>query len=315
MNSQNTEGYLADVALLTERRYDAAEAAPDNWYLANMLRDDALLQAALQKHGLTALRIDWARPDVDWRRFRCAVFRTTWDYYERAAEFSDWLDRVKHQTLLINPPEMIRWNMDKHYLADLQARSVHIVPSVFMEAGSPPEKLLPLMSENGWHQAVVKPCVSGGAWHTYRVDSSNAAEIAQTIAPVLARQALILQPFMQSIVESGEDTLMVLNGQYTHAVRKRAKKGDFRVQDDWGGTVETYTPEPAQIRLAEQAMAAVSPVPVYGRADMVRDAEGRWAIMELELLEPELWIRYHEASAEPFAEGIANALRFGKPGA
>ncbi|AXJ01331.1 glutathione synthetase, ATP-grasp domain [Cyclonatronum proteinivorum] len=308
MTEQKPGAFLADVALLTEHRYEAAEAAPDDWYLGNMLRDDALLQAALQKRGLSAVRIDWARKDVDWRQFRCAVFRTTWDYYERSAEFSDWLDRVKHETLLINPAEMIRWNMDKHYLADLDAKGVNIVPSVFMEAGSQADKLVSLMQENGWSKAVVKPCISGGAWHTYRVSPENAAAVSQKIAPVLQKQAFMLQPFMQSIVESGEDTLMVLNGAYTHAVRKRAAKGDFRVQDDWGGTVEAYTPSPAQIELAERAMAAVTPVPVYGRADMVRDGEGNWAIMELELLEPELWIRYHEPSAEPFADGIVNAL-------
>ncbi|MCC5934262.1 MAG: hypothetical protein LAT75_02235 [Candidatus Cyclonatronum sp.] len=308
MAVQQKEGFRADVALLTERRYDASEAAPDDWYLANMLRDDALLQEALKKRGLSSVRIDWARPEVDWSLFRCAVFRTTWDYYERAAEFSAWLDRVQHHTLLLNPPEMIRWNMDKHYLADLEAKGVNIVPSVFMETGSDPAEMAGLMQQQGWAEAVVKPCVSGGAWHTYRVNAGNAPEVADKIRPVLAKQSFILQPFMQSIVDTGEDTLMVLNGTYTHAVRKCAAKGDFRVQDDWGGTVQAYEPEPAQIALAEQAMAAVSPQPVYGRADMVRDAHGNWAIMELELLEPELWIRYHPPSAEPFAEAIAVAL-------
>jgi len=305
----------ARVALLTDRRFVAAEAEPGDWYLANILRDDALLQQALTQLGISSVRIDWADPEVDWALFELAVFRTTWDYYERHEEFTPWLGNVQRMLPLCNTPEIIRWNMDKHYLLDLQSQGVAVVPFVLLEAGSQVD-LAASMREQGWTQAVVKPCVSGGARLTYRVNADNASEVEGIIRPHLASEAFMLQPFVDAVLASGEDSLMVFDGQFTHAIRKLAKTGDFRVQDDHGGTVHERTPEPDQIVLAEQAMQAALNItgsrPVYGRADMVQMSDGSWAIMELELLEPELWLRYSPPAAEVFARGISRLLAASK---
>jgi len=298
----------ADIALLTDGRFAAAVAPADDWYLANILRDDQLLAEALGRRGLTAARVDWARPEVDWSRFRCAVFRTTWDYFKRLDEFMPWLDRVERSTLLCNAPEILRWNIDKHYFADLEARGVPVVPSRFIEQGES-ITLREVLGETGWDDAIVKPCVSGGAFHTYRVSPKNAAELEPIVAELLRTRSLMLQPFQRDIVESGEDTLMVLNGHYTHAVRKVAKAGDFRVQNDFGGSVHDLEPTREQMELAERAMAACRPAPVYGRVDMVRGNDGRQAVMELEVIEPELWLRHHPPAAEAMADGIAAYVR------
>jgi len=297
----------ADIALLTEHRFDAAAAPEGDHYFGNILRDDQLLTDALRDLGLSAVRVDWSRPDVDWSRFRRAVFRTTWDYFRRFGEFTAWLDRVEGETRLCNVPSIIRWNIDKHYLADLEAKGIAIVPCRFVERGS--DATLPaLLAETGWAEAIVKPCVSGGAWHTYRVNRENAAEVEPIVRRLLATESLILQPFQDDILRTGEDTLMVLDGRYTHAVRKVAKAGDFRVQDDHGGTVRDVEPTRAQIDLAERSIAACEPAPVYGRVDMVRDNEGRMAVMEVELVEPELWLRHHPPAAGAMAAGIAKGI-------
>jgi glutathione synthase/RimK-type ligase-like ATP-grasp enzyme len=283
--------------------------APEgNRYIGNILLDDQLLSAALSARGLSSVRVDWSRPDVDWSRFRCSVFRTTWDYFDRFDEFTTWLARAERQTTLCNAPPIIRWNMDKHYLADLEAKGVPIVPCRFVERGSE-ETLLGLIESTGWEDAILKPCVSGGARHTYRVHRGNAGDVEPILRQLLPHKAFILQPFQDDIVRTGEDTLMVLNGRYTHAVRKVAKQGDFRVQDDHGGTVHNYEPTREQMELAERAMALCEPAPAYGRVDMVRDNEGRHAIMEVELIEPELWLRHHPPAAELLAEAIAEAVR------
>ncbi len=297
----------ADIALLTDRRFVAAVAGPDDWYLANILREDRLLRDALQEHGLTAVRLDWRDPSVDWARFRAAVFRTTWDYFERFAEFTRWIDRTERVTRLINAPSIIRWNMDKHYLADLAARGIPVVPSRFIERGAA-EPLVEEMEAAGWDDAIVKPCVSGGAYQTYRVDRDGAVELEPVFRRLIAEKPFLLQPFMRDIVESGEDTVVVLGGRVTHAVRKKAKAGDFRVQDDHGGSVHQHVAAPDQIELAERAMAACEETPVYGRVDMVRDDDGRLVVMELELIEPELWMRYHPPAALPLAEALAKRL-------
>ena len=297
----------ADIALLTEQRYEVSEAPEGNWYVENILWDDRLLQDALLELGLSSVRVDWARTDVDWSQFRCAVFRTTWDYYYRFQEFSTWLKKVEQQTRMCNDPSVIWWNLDKHYLADLQERGIPIVPARFIEAGEHLD-LKVLLRETGWEEAVIKPCISGGARHTYRVNREHADRIESIISPVLEQESFLIQPFEPEIVNTGEDTLMVLNGEFTHAVRKVAKPGDFRVQDDHGGTYHLYRPSAEQITLAEETMDVLNHTPEYGRVDMVRDSNGHWRIMELELIEPELWLREHPASAKNLAQAIAKVV-------
>ena len=271
------------------------------------LRLHRLLSDAFRAHGFHGVRVEWSDPTIDWSRFRAAVFRTTWDYFTRFDEFTSWLSRVETQTTLCNDPSTIRWNMDKHYLADLERQGIAVVPSRFLERGSA-ISIAALLEESGWSQAIVKPCVAGGAYHTYRVHRDNVAEIDSIVGPLIQERSMLFQPFMEEIVRTGEDTLMVLDGRYTHAVRKMVKAGDFRVQDDFGGTVHEYEPTPEHIELAERAMAACPTAPAYGRVDMVRDNDGRLAVMELEVIEPELWLRYHPPAAEAMARGVVKSL-------
>ena len=294
----------ADVALLTERRYAADSAAADDWYLGNILRDDGLLIGALAKRGLSAVRVDWTRDDIDWSAFRVAVFRTTWDYFDRFAEFMAWLERVEPLARLCNSAEIVRWNLDKHYLRDLADRGVPVVPSRFLEHGESPS-LVDLLDETGWSEAVIKPCVSGAARHTYRVNRSTASAVQPLLDPLLASESFLLQPFVADIVTTGEDTLVAIAGRVTHGLRKRAKPGDFRVQDDHGGTVHHLEPSGEQVEFAERALAACREVPAYGRVDLVRLDDGSLAVMELELVEPELWLRLHPPAADAMAAAIA----------
>jgi glutathione synthase/RimK-type ligase-like ATP-grasp enzyme len=300
----------ADVALLTDRRYTADTAAPDDWYLGNILADDRLLQAALTARGLSSGRIDWADESIDWSRFKCAVFRTTWDYFERFPEFVAWLDRIEQRTRVCNPIPTVRWNMNKRYLVELALGEVPIVPSAFLIRGSS-TTLAEIMDHREWQEAVFKPCVSGAARHTHRVTRADAERMQPLFASLVAAEQMIVQPFLTDVPETGEDTLMLFGGKFSHAVRKVAKAGDFRVQDDFGGTVQPYTPTAEQIEVAERTMEVVSrimPMPVYGRVDLVRDNWGRLAVMELELIEPELWLRFHPPAADHFADGVVAFL-------
>lgn len=296
----------ADVALLTDRRYTASVADPDDWYLANILADDGLLSEALLARGLSSARVDWADRSVDWSAFGAAVFRTTWDYYDRQAEFAAWLDTVAPATRLVNDAATVRWNLDKHYLADLAAAGVPTVPTRFLEPGAEAALGRMLVAE-GWREGVVKPAVSGGARHTYRFDADSADSVAALVEPLLAEEAFLVQPFAPDILVHGEDTLVIIDGRFTHALTKRARPGDFRVQDDHGGTIHSCTPSEEQILLATAAMA-VRGGTAYGRVDMVRLPEGRFAVMELELIEPELWLRRHPPAARVLAEAIAARL-------
>jgi glutathione synthase/RimK-type ligase-like ATP-grasp enzyme len=298
---------MADIALLTDHRYTAPKAPEGDWYFENILKDDTLLQKALEKRGITSVRLDWADPKIDWSRFKAIVLRTTWDYFERIDEFISWLKRVEKETMVINEPGLIWWNLDKHYMRDLREKGIPVVESRFIEKGEKLD-LKQEIEDFGWEEAVIKPCISGAARHTYRVNRDKADKIDEIIKPVLAKEAFILQPFLNDVEKTGEDTLVVIGGVVTHAVRKVAKPGDFRVQDDHGGTVHHHEPSEEQIRLAERTFSVCKPVPAYGRVDMVRDNNGNWVVMELEIIEPELWLRFCPEAAEKFAEVLASRL-------
>ncbi|MBY0326850.1 MAG: hypothetical protein K2Q30_08010, partial [Gemmataceae bacterium] len=241
--------HKADVALLTDHRYEAMVALPGDWYLGNILEDDGLLQKELERQGISSVRVDWARKDMDWSQYKCVVFRTTWDYFDRFEEFSQWLDDVSKQTKLCNPYSMIKWNMDKHYLKDLESKGIPVTPSRFVEKGST-VNIEDEILKSGWHELVIKPCVSGAARHTYRVNKLNAKAIETVVNKLLKYESFVYQPFLESVLTQGEDTLMLFDGKFSHAIRKLAKPGDFRVQDDHGGTVHDYQPDAEQIEFA-----------------------------------------------------------------
>jgi len=295
-----------DIVVLTDNALLALDE--QDWYSRQVHLEDGLVVTALQQHGLKVGRKDWAEPDYDWSQCRAAVFRTTWDYFHRFDKFAPWLARVSHSTRLFNEAALIHWNLDKHYLADLQQAGINTVPTCYIEVGDR-RTLAQAIADSGWHDVILKPVISGAARHTYRLQAEDAAALECTFAELVQREALMLQPFQHDILSQGELSLMVIDGQYTHAIRKTAKAGDFRVQDDHGGTVHRYDASADEIRFAEAAVAAVPFDVLYARVDMVRDNHGQLAIMELEMIEPELFFRFQAEAASKLAAGIARRLQ------
>lgn len=288
-----------DIVLVTEDRYVNPQHIND--YIANILQDDALLIEAFAQQGWRAGRVSWSDTTFDWSSPKCIVFRTMWDYFNRFTAFTEWLNRIAHQTVCINAIETVRWNMDKHYLADLHRAGIAIVETQFIEKGSH-QTLQQVLGDT--LKGILKPAVSGAARHTYIVTPDTIETIQPVYAQLIAEEALLFQPFQDAIVTFGEISCMLVGGQFTHAVLKRAKTGDFRVQDDFGGTVHPYTPTSAEIAFAEQAIAACFALPAYARVDFTRDAAGLPVLMELELIEPELWFRKYPPAATTLAQFI-----------
>lgn len=297
--------YKYDIALLTESRY--LDPHDPNDYVRNILTEDRLMRAALEKKGLRVTRVDWADPDFDWSSVRAAIFRTTWDYFLRFDEFSVWLNDVSAKTRLINPIELIRWNIDKHYLLELKNNGINIPPTRIIECG---EKITleELHNETGWKETVLKPTVSGGGKDTYRLNSKNLVAHESIFQSLISHEAMMLQPYITSIESHGEVALMVIGGKFTHAVLKKAKAGEFRVQDDFGGTVHLYNPSKEEIAFAEHVVSVCSPAPMYARVDVLLDNEGKPSVSELELIEPELWFRFHPPAADILADKIYKSL-------
>lgn len=295
---------LFDIVVLTDDRYVTPQN-PD-WYVQNILQEDGLVMDALKAKGYRVTRKSWSDPEFDWSSTKAVIFRTTWDYFDRYEEWKGWLEKVSQMTKMINPYELIQWNMDKHYLADLRKKGINIPETHYVEIGVV-TNLAALFAQKEWTECILKPCISGAARHTYRIDLSNIHEHEPIFQKLIQDEAMMLQPFQKNVLAKGEISLMVMGGQFTHAVLKIAKPGDFRVQDDFGGTVHEYTPTSEEIAFAEKAVAACSPQPHYARVDIIRDNDDQLAVIEMEMIEPELWFRLKPEAAEVLAESIVLA--------
>lgn len=297
---------MTDITILTERRYFRPDKV--NPYIANILKEYQLLKEALEAEGFSVVRTNWDNPAFDFTKTRAVIFRTIWDYFERFDEFYPWLRTLEKKTMLINPLTLIEWNIDKHYLEDLKDEGFPVVPTHFVDKG---RYLLlnQICAEQGWEDIVIKPAISGAAFETYKIEIGQLDEYEALFARLIGERDMLVQPFISTITKKGEASLMVFGGQYTHAILKRAKPGDFRVQDDFGGSVHPYRPSAAEIALAEAVFKKLEPVPAYGRVDIVWDLSGQPMISELEIIEPELWLRNHPPAATSFARAVRQIVK------
>ena len=296
---------MPNITLLTCSKY--INPQKDSVLIQNILEERRYLQRALEAKGVTVDCVSWDDPDYDWAQTDAIVIRSVWDYFERYDEFALWLEKVQHQTQLINPYSLVTWNIDKHYLADLEQQGVAIVPTVYIDSGEH-RSLTDVCTEHGWKDVVIKPAVSGTAFKTYKVIAAERNTHESLFQELVAERDMLVQPFIKSITSHGEASLILFNGIYTHAIIKKVKQGDYRVQDDFGGTVHHYEPTAKEIAFAKKVFACCDPTPAYGRVDIVWDEDGTILLGELEIIEPELWVRNHPESVVPFAEGILSFL-------
>lgn len=294
-----------DVVVLTESRY--LEPTSVNEYVQNILTEDELLKTALERQGLTVCRKNWADPSFDWTSTRAAIFRTTWDYFDRFKEFKTWLSDTSRLTQFINPISQIRWNMDKWYLQDLQSRGISVVETRYVKKGTT-QTLSDLIKETGWDEVILKPTIAGTARHTYRLNASNTADHEEIFQKLIVDEDMMIQPFQMNIVKKGEISMVVIAGKYSHSVLKKAKQGDFRVQDDFGGSLHDYTPTLAEQEFAQQVVSACDTLPAYARVDVMWDNNDALALSELEIIEPELWFRRHPEAADSLAREVIKRL-------
>ena len=290
-----------DIVILTDHRYVNPKEVTA--YNANVLLEDQLVQDALEKQGFRTHRKSWDDATFDWSTTRFALFRTTWDYFDRFDEFSLWLDTASKQTAFINSEKLIRWNIDKRYLKDLEEKGICIPPTRVVEKGEQ-ITLTSIHEQFHFEDLVVKPVFSGAARHTYKVTKENLSQHEPIFQNLVAQEPMLVQTFQKRIVTEGEKSLILFDGVYSHAVLKIAKKGDFRVQDDFGGSVDEYHPTQEEIIFAEKTLAALDEKPSYARVDIFNDNNNAVALAELELIEPELWFRNQPSAADALAKAV-----------
>nr|WP_299339152.1 hypothetical protein [Allomuricauda sp.] len=302
---------LYDITILTDPRY--LHPVEGNIYIDNVIAEDRIVQEALERIGLSVTRKAWDDPNFDWATTKYALFRATWDYFDRYEEFFKWLQNTKKLTVFINSAELVSWNIDKHYFKDLESKGVRIPKTLFVEPGTKTTleqsikkatKDLVFVSKD----LVLKPCIAGGARHTYKFNASECHKHETIFQELIAQEAMMLQEFQKNIMDEGEISMMVFDGKFTHAVLKIAKPGDFRVQDDYGGTIQVYKPSKEEILFSENVVKACSEMPLYARVDIFKDNEGQWALAELEIFEPELWFRLNPKAADVLAQSIQSKM-------
>ena len=294
-----------DVVLLTDSRYvNPSKIDP---YIQNVLKEDGLVMEGLEKLNLKTIKKDWNDTNFNWSSTKSAIFRSTWDYFDQFSNFRNWLELVKEQCYLINPYEQINWNLDKHYLLDLQKLDLPIVESVFVSKKTQ-LNLETISKSKNWKDIVIKPTISGAARHTYHLKNDEIKKFQDKWLSLTNSEDFMVQEFQKNILSSGEIAVMLFGGEYSHSVLKKAKKGDFRVQDDFGGSVEKINPSLEIIELAEKTVKSLKTMPLYARVDIIFDNSSNPVISELELIEPELWFRFKEESAYKLAEIVKDFL-------
>jgi glutathione synthase/RimK-type ligase-like ATP-grasp enzyme len=270
-----------------------------------LFADDRALLAEFGARGISAEAVVWSDPGVDWDSFDVALIRSTWDYIDQHDRFLSVLARIEGSTCrLFNPPDAVRWNLDKKYLFDLQRWQVPTVPTWRASVGE--TVLGDLIATQNWSGAVVKSTVGVGASDVHRLSTDA---VTRTLAQLAERNALgryLVQPLVASAITEGEWSFIFIGGTFSHAVLKKPAPGDYRAHGIYGGSVRPASPSPDDLAQAHAILARLPFALLYARLDLVR-INGRLAVMEIELVEPLLYFGFAPEAAGRLAEAVQAA--------
>lgn len=264
--------------------------------------DQVALMQALISAGVDAQLVAWTDPTFDWSTTPLAVIRSTWDYAQRQEAFLAWLDRAASVTRLLNPAEIIRANSHKSYLLELSARGIPSTPTELVRKGEA-TPLVEILAGRGWRDVVIKPAVSAGSWDTFRAAPEDGDKGEAWLRRLTIDRDALVQPYLQSVEDHGERALVWIDGELTHSVRKtpRWHDGDEAVS-------EAMPVSEAEAALATAALAPYADELLYARVDVAPGPAGRLVIMELELIEPSLFLLQHPAALARLVAGIQARL-------
>jgi glutathione synthase/RimK-type ligase-like ATP-grasp enzyme len=273
---------MTEIALLTAA--NLVSDAPDRRADAHLFDIQLdILRGGFAPHGLTLTPVRWIDP-IDWTRFGAVLVNSAWDYQDRHEDFLATLDRIAALGVpVFNDPGAVRWNIRKTYLRELEARGVPVIPTLWPEAPTR-DDIVHAMSAFGIEDVVLKRQVGGGARAQVRYTKAD----MPAAGSIMDRPGMI-QPFIASIATEGEYSFLFVDGEFSHALVKRAKSGDYRIQEAYGGTSQAIDPTPADRAAAQAVLAALATPPLYARVDMVRGQAGELLLMELEVIEPFLF--------------------------
>jgi hypothetical protein len=275
--------------------------------------DDQVLLAPLRTRGIEVIPFDWQDPTGLPTGLDAIVLRSCWNYHIERPAFEAWLRMLMDQRVpVMNPPGVASWNLHKGYLQELAAQGACVPTTCFVKAGENIQ-LATLLETLGVDEAVVKPAVSATAYRTWRTSRMLAPSQQVEFAALSAERDVLVQAFVPEVLETGEVSLVFIAGVFSHAIRKLPKQDDFRVQQDFGGSRQAFTPSLGLIESARAVVKLVKTPLLYARVDGIEVGD-ELVLMELEVIDPELYFQLAPAGAERFAEAIATMLTAGASG-
>ena len=274
--------------------------------------DLAPLFATLSGAGAAVRVVEWDDVEINWSQFDLALLRSTWDYSMRLHEFLDWAERASNSTRLVNPAPVVRWNTDKHYLAELLQAHVRTVPSTFVEPGESASRVMnEFLVQHAASEFVVKPAISSGSRDAQRYGRRELdAAILHIRRLQDAERSVVVQPYLDRVDADGETALIYFGGRFSHAIRKGPllRRGEGPTRALFAAEhICARVPKLDELRTAERALGAIPfAMPLYARVDLIRDADAVPCVLELELTEPSLFFAHAAGSVERFAALLLN---------
>jgi predicted transcriptional regulator len=276
--------------------------------LENFFTYDKLLIEPMKNIGWIAEEISWRNENVNWNDYVAVIVRSTWDYQNDFKKFLDVLEKIDNVSHLENNFELMKWNMNKSYLFDLEKKGVRIVETIW-EKNFNSETAHHYFDRLKSNEIIIKPNISANADNTFRLTREKLNEKLNELEKIFADREFMVQPFMQNIVEEGEYSLFFFNGEFSHCVLKKPKEKDFRVQEEHGGKFKSVVPTEQQKKIGKNIIDKLSVIPLYGRTDLVRTTDNDFALMELELIEPSLYFNMDSESPTRFTKAFADRFK------
>jgi glutathione synthase/RimK-type ligase-like ATP-grasp enzyme len=307
MGDYDTDPPLAKGNVPARRDTTLSVALATSRELAELWAGDRLFLGELRRRGFHAAPLVWDDEGVDWTAWDTVIIRSCWDYHLKFDRFRAWIDRLEKAGIrLINAPDVLRWNMHKGYLLEVARAGGRIPPTRLVPQGSD-RCLRDELRDSDWRSAVIKPAVSASGHSTRLVAAVPSAADEDAYAVMRANGDVLLQAFVPEVREHGEWSLVFFAGRYSHAALKRAAPGEFRVHIEWGGTVEAAEPPPALVQQGQALVDALALDATYARVDGTA-VDGELVVMELELIEPELFFDRHIDAASRLADAVTRAV-------
>lgn len=269
---------------------------------------DKLLIEPMKSLGWIAEEVSWRNEKINWADYNSVIVRSTWDYQNDSEKFIGVLEKINSLSYLENDLNLMKWNMNKNYLFHLKQKGVTIVDTIW-------EKSFNTVLAKGYfdklntNEIIIKPNISANADNTFRLTKDKLFGHLSQLEKIFSSREFMVQPFLKNIIEEGEYSLFFFDGKFSHSVLKKPKANDFRVQEEHGGNIQPQKVSTEMISMAENIINKLVTIPLYGRVDLVRTSENEFALMELELIEPSLYLNKDEQSPLRFAKAFNERSR------